>query len=183
MTRARAASLLLPLIVATMFTGCTEDESTESDAVDAAVVFALDRAEQAEGIVPTVIARQRGLFAAILDGDSERLSGSLRRDFTWNPGYARMGGGLPATPAADYLAVLAGYRPPSLAAVPTVFDAQVIADDIVWIYAQRPDGGGGIVTAWERQDGAWRAAWARDVETGLDRWQESRRRTRAANAR
>jgi hypothetical protein len=45
------------------------------------------------------------------------------------------------------------------------------------------DGSGGIVTAWERVDGAWLASWSRDVATDLASWQANRARGQRMRSR
>jgi hypothetical protein len=158
---------------------CRDDPDAKLPAViEPAVVFALDRAAEADALVPLLIERQRALFAAIRGNDSNRISDFLQPDFHWNPGYVGTAG-MPAPGGADYLAMLAGYQPPSLADLPTAYDVDLLTDGLAWVYAGRSESGGGIVTVWERRGDMWRAHWARDVPTDLAGWQEGRRRAEA----
>jgi hypothetical protein len=166
----------LALVAALLTTACGADGDAEPPAeLEPAVVFALDRAAEADAVIPLLIERQRALFAAIQGNDSERMSEYLLPDFHWNPGFAGTAG-MPTPGGADYLAMLAGYRPASLAELPAAYDVDRMTDDVAWVYAHRPDSAGGIVTVWLRRADAWRAQWAHDESIELAEWQERRRR-------
>jgi hypothetical protein len=176
----RVPPTVLALAAGLLAGACSDDGDAEPPAdIEPDVVFALDRAAHAEAVVPLLIARQRALFEAIRSNDSERLSGYLVPSFHWNPGYVGTAG-MPTPGGSDYLAMLAGHQPASLAELPTLYDVQLLlTDELAWVYAQRGDGAGGIIAAWERRDDVWRAQWARDVTADLAAWQENRRRNEA----
>lgn len=173
-------SVPIALCYAVLAAGCAPDEDARDDPaqVEPAVLFALDRAAFAEDLVPILVERQRAFFSAIRRESNRPLTQYIRPDFRWNPRDVRAPGGIPSG-EATYLAMLGGYQPASLARMPTAYDVDVILDRLAWVYAQRADGAGGIVTSWELRAGSWRAVWASNVATDLETWQ-ARRRTASA---